>query len=151
MKRNPVDRLRWIFRIANRFESAQLRHLGTSGMAVLTRRPILVLEATGRRTGRPRRTPVAYREEPRGDLVIGGGAAGMTRVDWVANLRARPQAHVWIRRQRIPVVARELIGDEHERERAEALERYRGARKYEARSGRPIPYFRLTPRPEDPG
>lgn len=145
--RNVFDRLRWLFRIANRLEALQLRLLGTSGMALLTRRSILLLETTGRRTGQQRRTPVAYWEEPGGDLIIGGGAAGMTRVDWVANLRAHPDAAVWARRRRIPVSARELTGDEYERVRERAFERWPNAPKYETRSGRRIPYFRLTPRP----
>lgn len=141
------DRLRGLFRIANRLEAVQLRLLGTSGMALLTRRSILLLETTGRRTGRQRRTPVAYWQEPDGDLIIGGGAAGMTRVDWVANLRAHPDTAVWIRRRRISVSARELTGDEYEHVRERAFERWPNAPKYETRSGRRIPYFRLTPRP----
>lgn len=145
-----VDRLRWAFRIANRVESAQLRYLGTSGMALLTRRSILLLETTGRRSGRPRRTPVAYWETPEGDVIVGGGAAGMTRVDWVANLRARPRAWVWRRRRRIPVMVRELAGEEYARVREEGFDRWPNAPRYERRSGRRIPYFRLTPLPEEP-
>ncbi len=73
----------------------------------------------------------------------------MTRVDWVANLRALPRAHVWIGRRRIPVLARELVGEEYERVRREAFERWSDAPTYERRSGRPIPYFRLTPRSQE--
>lgn len=146
-KRNRFDLLRPILRLTNRLEAAQLRFAGTSGMRVLRRTPVLLLETTGRRTGRLRRAPVAYWEGADGDLYIGGGAAGMTRVDWVANLRADPRAHVWIRRRRIPVTARELQGEEYERVSAEAFERWPAAPGYERRSGRPIPFFRLRRRP----
>lgn len=74
----------------------------------------------------------------------------MSRVDWVANLRAQPRAWVWIRRRRIPVAAHELTGDEYERAREEALEHWPDAPKYETRSGRTIPYFRLTRLPDEP-
>lgn len=119
-------------------------------MALLTRRSILVLETTGRRTRRRRRTPVAYWERADGALITGAGAAGMTRVDWVANLRAQPRAWVWIGRHRVPVIAHELTGEEYERVRDEAFERWPNAPKYETRSGRTTPYFRLTPLPEEP-
>lgn len=116
----------------------------------MTRRSILLLETTRRRTGRHRRTPVAYYERPDGDLVVGGGTAGMTRVDWVANLRANPQASVWLRRRRIPVIAREPTGDEYRRIRDEAFQRWPNAPKYERWSGRAIPYFRLSPLRDEP-
>ena len=59
-------------------------------MALLNRGAILVIESTGRRTGRRRFTPVAFWETDDGSYVVGGGAAGKTATpDWVANLRAR--------------------------------------------------------------
>jgi deazaflavin-dependent oxidoreductase (nitroreductase family) len=141
---SKVDRYRWFWRWLNRTESLELRWLGFCGMSVLRRTPVLLLETTGRRTGRRHRAGVAYWE---GDGVynIGGGAGGMTRVDWVANLRAKPDATMWVRRQKIAVEARELVGDEEEHARAEAFKRWPGAPKYEEISGRRIPYFELRP------
>jgi len=136
------DRWRPLWRITNRFESLELRWLGTSGITLLGRTDVLVLETTGRRTGKRRRTPVAYWTDD-GAYFLGGGAAGMSRVDWVANLRANPDAAVWVRRRRLPVVAHELDGDDYERVRAEAFRRWPDAPSYEMRSGRRIPYFKL--------
>jgi deazaflavin-dependent oxidoreductase (nitroreductase family) len=140
--RNRRDRLRFWWRYGNKLEVFELRHLGTSGMSILGRNRMLVIETTGRKTGKIRRTPVAYWQD--GDaLFVGGGAAGMTRVDWLANVRARPRCAVWVKRERIDVVATELEGAEYEAARAYAFERWPFTKKYEAMSGRRVPYFRL--------
>jgi deazaflavin-dependent oxidoreductase (nitroreductase family) len=138
-----ADRLRPVWRISNRLESAALRHFATSGIALLGRRAVLVLETTGRRTGRTRRTPVAYWRGDDGVLFIGGGAAGMSRVDWVANLRTQPAAAVWIDRHRRPVIATELTGDAADQARRHAVSRWPEVARYERSSGRPVPFFRL--------
>jgi deazaflavin-dependent oxidoreductase (nitroreductase family) len=132
-----------VWRIVNRLESLQVRHLGVSGISLLRRTPVLVLETTGRHTGRRRRAAVAYWTE--GDaFLIGGGAAGMSRVDWVANLRAHPECVAYVRRRRIGVQARELTGDDYRAAQAEAFRRWPTTPRYEQRSGRKIPYFSLT-------
>ncbi|WP_433171421.1 nitroreductase/quinone reductase family protein [Actinoallomurus sp. CA-150999] len=138
-----ADRLRWLWRLSNRLETASLRRLGFSWIALIGRRQVLVLETTGRKTGRLRHTPVVYRLDADGRLYIGGGAGGMTRVDWVANLRAKPVAAVWMRRRRHPMIAHELTGEAYERERQESLAISPQAAKYEQMSGRRVPYFRL--------
>ena len=121
-----------------------LRTFGTSGMSLLRRDRLLVLETTGRRTGRVRRVPVAFWREG-DDYLVGGGAAGMTRVDWVANLRTHPTAVVIDRRRRIAVRANELDGEDYDRARAHAEALWPSVPKYEQRSGRRVPYFRLVP------
>ena len=121
-----------------------LRRLGMSGMSLLRRTPLLVIETTGRRSNKRRAAPVAYWVE-NGAYFIGGGAAGMTRVDWVANLRAHPNASVVVGRQRIRVHAEELLGDDYDSVRNHALSLWQGVPKYERLSGRRVPYFRLTP------
>lgn len=122
-----------------------LRRFGTSGMALLRRSPLLVMETVGRRTGRRRAAPVAYWQSD-GAFYVGGGAAGMTRVDWVANVRANRTASIIVRRTRISVRVNELTGEEYDAARAHALELWPGVPRYERMSGRRVPYFRLTPR-----
>jgi deazaflavin-dependent oxidoreductase (nitroreductase family) len=141
---NWIDRTRPLWRLGNRWEVMLLRRLGWSGMSLLRRSPLLVIETTGRRSGRRRAAPVAFWQEG-GDYLVGGGAAGMTRVDWVANLRAQPTAAVVAHRRRVPVVARELSGDEYERAREHAIRLWPSVPKYERISGRRVPYFRLHP------
>lgn len=142
--RNRRDRLRSWWRYGNKVEVWELRHFGTSGMSILGRNRMLVVETTGRKTGRRRRTPVAYWQD-RDAIFIGGGAAGMTRVDWLANIRAEPRCAVWLKRKRLEVVATELVGAEYEKAREYAFARWPFATKYEAMSGRRVPYFRLDP------
>lgn len=115
-------------------------------MSLLNPGDLLVLETTGRRTGRRRFAPVGYWEDGQGGLVVGGGAAGMATVpDWVRNLRANPAAAAWIRRSRVPVVAEELTGAGRDRAHQEALKVWPRVRRYELKSGRAVPYFRLVP------
>jgi len=74
---------------------------------------------------------------------IGGGAAGMTRVDWVANLRANPACAAWVKRRRFEATAHELHGAEYERAKSYAFARWPAASRYEMKSGRAVPFFRL--------
>lgn len=143
-RRTRADRFRWYWKFTNRLEAFEVRAFGNSGFGIVLRRPVLMLQTTGRRTRRRHRVVVAYLTD--GDrIVIGGGAAGMTRVDWVANLRANAEAVIFVGRERREVVARELRGAEEDAAREQAFARFPGAWKYE-RSGRRIPYFRLDPR-----
>ena len=145
-RRNWVDRTRPLWRVGNRLEAFQLRRLGFSPMSLFNKGSVLVLETTGRRTGRRRFTPVGYWRDAAGAFLVGGGAAGMTRdPDWVANLRATPAAAVWVRRSRMAVTARELSGDERARAQEEATAIWPGIGRYESKSGRVIPYFHLVP------
>ncbi|MBA3654229.1 MAG: nitroreductase family deazaflavin-dependent oxidoreductase [Actinobacteria bacterium] len=140
----PADRWRQAVRVSNRVEAWQLRVLGTSGVALLRRRTVLLLETVGRRTGKRRRAPVTYFADD-GGFVIGGGAGGMTKVDWVANLRHHPTARVWVRRRRFDVTVTELVGADRDAAHARAQHRFPEIEKYERVSGRTIPYFRLSP------
>ena len=139
-----MDWTRPLWRVGNRWEAMLLRRFGTSGMSRLRRSPLLVLETTGRRTGRTRSAPVAFWSEE-DCYYVGGGAAGMSRVDWVANLRAQPIATIVHERRRIAVEATELSGPEYERARAHALTLWPSVPKYERMSGRRVPYFVLRP------
>jgi deazaflavin-dependent oxidoreductase (nitroreductase family) len=137
------DRWRWLVWWVTRWEVAELRLFGRSVISVAGRRNVLVLETVGRKTGKLRRTPVTYRVEEGGTYVIGGGAGGMTKVDWLANLRARDEAAIVVRRKRLRVTVQEVSGAERDAMHAEAAQRWPEVNKYEA--VRRVPYFRLTP------
>ena len=132
-------------KLANRLEALEVRYLGASTVSLLRRRAVLVLETTGRRTGRRRRVVLSYLERD-GAFVVGGGAGGMTKVDWVANLRADPDVTIWVRRRRLPVHARELLDDERVAAHDKAMARWPEVSRYEEVSGRLVPYFALTRR-----
>jgi len=145
VERNWGDRTRPAWRVGNRVEAFWLRHLGVSPMSLLSRGDVMVLETTGRRTGRRRFAPVCYVEDD-GAIVVGGGAAGMATIpDWVRNLRVNPSAAAWICRRRIDVVAHELSGDERDDAQGAAEKIWPRIPRYALAAGRVIPYFRLQP------
>lgn len=142
---NLADRIRPLRRLAGRVEATEARLLGRSVLSLLVRRPVLVLTTTGRRSGRARRTTLAY-ELVDGALVVVGGAGGQTALpDWVANLRAEPRVEVTRERRSTPMRARELHGDERTAMWAVVVERIAAIAAYERRAGRPIPVVVLEP------
>jgi deazaflavin-dependent oxidoreductase (nitroreductase family) len=126
------------------FEAAQVRRLGGSGIGLLARTPVLLLETTGRRTGTIRATPLAYHRDRDGSLLVVGGAGGQVRTpDWVANVRADPNVAVVVRRERRPATAVELHGEERATAWRHLLEVWPRIATYERRAGRPVPVLRL--------
>jgi deazaflavin-dependent oxidoreductase (nitroreductase family) len=76
--------------------------------------PVLALTTTGRRSGRPRSTVVAYLR--RGDAYASAGLnLGSDRDPaWALNVRADPRAWIEVRGERMAVHAREANGEEAE-------------------------------------
>ena len=108
--------------------------------------PVLVLTTRGRRTGRPRSTPVAYfRDGER--LVISAANAGLDQPPaWWLNLQADPRAEVEVGGRRAGVLARRVEGDEEERLVARFTAQNAGALTTRALTARQIPVIVLEPR-----
>jgi deazaflavin-dependent oxidoreductase (nitroreductase family) len=101
--------------------------------------PLLILTSTGARSGRPRESPLLYRPEG-DDLVVFASKGGApTNPDWLANLRAHPEATVEVGTEVKRVVAREAHGDERERIWEDHKVEYPGFAEYEAKTDRVIP------------
>ena len=73
---------------------------------------VVLLETTGRASGRLRRTAVGFVEEPDGSLLV---AAGSPASDWAANLVAEPACHGTIGEARRAYRAEEIEGPERAR------------------------------------
>lgn len=131
--------------IVGRVEAWQVRRFGRSALGLLFRTDVLVLTVTGRRSGRPRSTPLAHLPLDDGWLVS-GGAGGQATVDWVANLRAAGRASVTVHRATFDVVADEPVGEDYARLREVALRRWPRIAAYERRSRRSVPIFVLRRR-----
>jgi deazaflavin-dependent oxidoreductase (nitroreductase family) len=145
-KRNWADRLRPLRRIVGPIEAAELRRFGRSGLSVAIRVPVLLLETTGRRSGKVRSTPLAYRRLADGSLVVVGGAGGQVATpDWVHNLRADPAVTTVIGRRRQPAVAVELAGEDRAAAWSELVDAWPKIAGYEARAGHEVPVVRLDP------
>ena len=109
------------------------------------------LVTTGRRTGRPRETPLyAFADGDR--LVIVGSMGGAPRDPWwAANLRAEPRAAVRLGRESRPVRAQEVDGAERDRLWHLVCEAFPLYATYQRRTTRILPLFVLEPDGDVPG
>jgi deazaflavin-dependent oxidoreductase (nitroreductase family) len=135
----------WSDRALQRVTGGRVTILDVAGL------PNLMLTVVGRKSGQPRTTPLLC--VPDGDtwLIAGSYFGGPEMPMWVHNLRAAGEAEIRWQRREIPVVATEL----HDADRAAAwqvmLETWPNFAKYEERTDRLIPVFRLARRTDDLG
>ena len=109
--------------------------------------PVLLLTTTGRRSGRPRTTPLTYFEHEGGLAVVGSNGGEERPPQWWLNLQADPRATVTIRRHARPVVAREATSAERAELWPRIVETNPGYAAYARRTTRRIPVVLLV-RPE---
>lgn len=77
--------------------------------------PVLVLETVGRRSGKPRQTPVIYARHGGAFVVAAANAGAESTPAWCLNLREEPTATVSVDDEQFPVRARFTDGEERER------------------------------------
>jgi deazaflavin-dependent oxidoreductase (nitroreductase family) len=107
--------------------------------------PVLLLTTHGRRTGRPRTTPVQY-ERIGGALVVVAANGGATSPPaWWRNLRADPRASVRLGADAIRVITTELEGLERDAAWRRLCARNRHLAGLERHAGRRFPVVRLEP------
>jgi deazaflavin-dependent oxidoreductase (nitroreductase family) len=113
---------------------------------------IVLLRASGARTGRVRDVPLlALLDGPRVVLIASRGGHPRHPA-WYHNLRAHPRASVTVQGQTRHCLAREAEGAERVELWRRAVEFYPGYAAYQARVGRRVPVLVLEPvAPEDPG
>jgi F420H(2)-dependent quinone reductase len=107
--------------------------------------PVLALTTTGRRSGKPRSTTVAYVQHGDG-YAIGALNLGSDRDPaWCLNLRADPRAWVEVEGNRRQLVAREAVGAEAEQLWARFIERLPQIRNSRRLADRAVPMMVLEP------
>ena len=106
---------------------------------------MLSLTTTGRRSGRPRSTIVAYLRDGDRYAVYAANLGSEHDPGWSLNLHAHPRAWIHVEGQRIPVIAHRATGPEHERLWAAYAARLPAVEHFRAIAGREIPVFVLTP------
>lgn len=125
-------------------------HRVTGGRWMLSTQllPGLVLTATGARSGRQRRTPLACVPEPETGtwLLIGSNFGRPGHPAWTANLLKCPEAEISWKGVDIPVRARSLEGAEREAAWSAALRFWPPYATYQARVERRLRLFRLERR-----
>jgi deazaflavin-dependent oxidoreductase (nitroreductase family) len=107
--------------------------------------PVLALTTTGRRSGAPRSTVVAYVRH--GDAYAAGALnLGSDRhPSWCLNLRADPRARIEVNGKRLPVEAREAAGEEAELLWAAFTERLPAIARSRKIADREVPVFVFDP------
>jgi deazaflavin-dependent oxidoreductase (nitroreductase family) len=101
--------------------------------------PVLVVETTGRTSGKRRATPIMYLERADGYVVIASNAGHSQHPAWWLNLQKTPQADVLVGGQRVPVVAHELAGEERRAAWSAFLAMYPGLSDYQRDTERVFP------------
>ena len=111
--------------------------------------PCLLLRTTGRRTGRTRTSALVYARDG-GDYVVVASLGGSDHPPaWFHNVQAEPVVGVQVGRRRFAAVAAvvERGDDDYPRLWRAVNEVNRGRYdRYQAKTARPIPLVRLTPR-----
>jgi deazaflavin-dependent oxidoreductase (nitroreductase family) len=100
---------------------------------------VMVVETTGRRSGKVRATPVVFARD--GDALVSLAAnAGNDRTPaWWLNLQANPRATIQLYGERFTAVAHEAVGEERERRREAHRRVYPRGDEYQRLTERQIP------------
>jgi deazaflavin-dependent oxidoreductase (nitroreductase family) len=106
--------------------------------------PILLLTTTGRKTGRPRTTPLLYLRDGDDYVVIASYGGSDSDPQWWRNLRADPRGEVQVWSETQPVRARLAAGEDRVRLWSTITSRYPIYSLYERRTSREIPVVLLS-------
>jgi deazaflavin-dependent oxidoreductase (nitroreductase family) len=106
--------------------------------------PVLLLDHTGRKSGRRRTTPVLYIQDGDDLVVVGSRVGSDFDPAWWLNLKANPATTVQVR-QRRQVVARQATPEEKERLWPRLVDAYPDYAVYQRRTEREIPVIVLSP------
>ena len=105
---------------------------------------LLLLTATGAKSGQPRLAPLAYFTIDGKTIIIGSKAGADTNPDWVHNLRANPQAHIEVGTDAYDVTSRELPRSERDEIFDKVVAVAPGFGEYQSKTSRIIPLFELS-------
>jgi deazaflavin-dependent oxidoreductase (nitroreductase family) len=108
-------------------------------------RRFLLLRTRGRKTGKWRTVMITYLPENATFLVVASNGGQALMPAWYNNLRAHPQAEIWVGRKRFRVDAEIVPPDEHERLWAAWLKQYPSYENAQKKTTRRFPLVRLTP------
>ena len=107
--------------------------------------PVLALNTTGRKSGQPRSTVLAYLADGQ-NFVLAPSNAGLDQDPaWWLNLQADPQAEIDVRGERLAVRARKASPDERAQLWPRFVEQYGGFADYVEMTDREIPLVILEP------
>ncbi|HEX6421182.1 MAG TPA: nitroreductase family deazaflavin-dependent oxidoreductase [Acidimicrobiales bacterium] len=127
--------------------AAVYRRSGGRILGGFRRTRFLLLETTGRRSGKRRVTPLNHVTDGDAFVVVASNGGAARHPDWYLNLLAEPRATVQVGGRRVGVVAETVEGDERARLWRAAQASWRYYDDYQRRTDREIPVVRLRPAP----
>jgi deazaflavin-dependent oxidoreductase (nitroreductase family) len=107
--------------------------------------PTLLLTTTGRKSGRPRTTPLLYLREGESYVVVASSAAKPQHPAWWLNLEQNPEATIQVGAQKIRVRAERADPAEKQRLWPTLTKMYEGFAVYQENVERDIPVVFLRP------
>jgi deazaflavin-dependent oxidoreductase (nitroreductase family) len=111
--------------------------------------PILLLTTTGRKSGRPRTTPLIYGRDGDDYLVVASMGGAPQHPHWYRNLLAHPATQIQVRADHVEVTARTAEEDEKPRLWKIVTDQWPNYDVYQSRTDRVIPVVVLSPSARD--
>jgi len=108
------------------------------------REGILLLTTTGRKTGRPRTTPMMFDRDGEDLLVIASNIGAPSHPDWYLNLVADSRVVVEVGTERFEAIATATSGERRERLWSWLKQKYPFFAEHEAKTSRQIPVVALS-------
>jgi deazaflavin-dependent oxidoreductase (nitroreductase family) len=108
--------------------------------------PVLLLETTGRKSGKQRTTPLLYLADGERLVVVASAGGAPKHPAWYLNLQASPDVAAQVGRDEKQMRARDATPEEHDRYWPKIVEMYDGYEDYQKKTTRKIPLVVLEPR-----
>ena len=117
---------------------------GTPSSGPLAGRPLAIMTSKGAKTGEDRTAIVTYHRDGDAFVIAATKGGADEHPQWYHNLVAHPEATFEVANAKIPVVAREAIGDERQQLYDTHAQLYPEFAAYPSKTSRVIPVFVLT-------
>jgi F420H(2)-dependent quinone reductase len=133
------------FRILGGIHRAVYRATGGKIGGRMGKAPVLLLTTTGRKSGKPRTTPLLYARAGDGYVLIASKGGAERDPLWYRNLQATPRAEIQVGRKTKQVRARTAEGEDRDRLWRALTDLYAGYDEYAKKTSRTIPVVVLEP------
>ena len=133
-----LPQIMWFDKLLQRATRGRFTVLDMAGL------PNIMLTAVGRKSGKPRDTPLLCVPDGADILIAGSNFGGKFEPIWVKNVEANPDVTVRFDEQTSARQARRIEGDEREAAWQHMLQTWPNFARYERRTDRQIKVFRLS-------
>ena len=140
-----------VFRLVSAGHTAVYRATGGKLGARMGGSPVLLLETTGRKSGKKHTTPLLYLPDGRNMVIAASKGGANKHPAWWLNLRENPTTVAQVGDRTVEVRAEETSGDDRERLWRGLVAMYPGYANYQRLTNREIPVVRLRPTDQNLG